>query len=173
MSDMYSLTIESIAVKPRPLGATALLALSLALAAHAPRLAAVTAQAADDPHECLALALYWEAGGETGESMAAVASVVLNRRAHPEFPPTVCGVVRQGGTDPGCQFHFWCDGESDTPRNAAVWALAREVAAEVLADLIPDPTGGALFFHAARLGEPPWTIPRERTVRIGRHVYYR
>ena len=105
--------------------------------------------------------------------MAAVASVVLNRRAHPEFPPTVCGVVRQGGTDPGCQFRFWCDGKSDTPRNAAVWALAREVAAEALANLIPDPTGGALFFHAAKLDEPPWRIPRERTVRIGRHVYYR
>ena len=171
---MQPSTIESPAVRPRSRGAAALLAIALALAAGARQPGPAAARPADDdPHECLALAVYWEAGGETRESMAAVASVVLNRRAHPEFPPTVCGVVRQGGTDPGCQFHFWCDGRSDTPRNAAVWALAREVAAEALADLLPDPTGGALFFHAARLGEPPWRIPRERTARIGRHVYYR
>ena len=170
---MRSRTIESVSVKLRSLGATALLALGLALAAGTPGSGAATGQAADAPHECLALAVYWEAGGETREGMAAVASVILNRRAHPEFPPTVCGVVRQGGTEPGCQFRFWCDGKSETPRNAAVWALAREVAADALADLTPDPTGGALFFHAARLGEAPWKVPRERTVQIGRHVYYR
>ena len=170
---MHSRTIESVPVKLRSLGATALLALAPAVAADLARPGTAAAQADGDPHGCLALAVYWEAGGEEREGMAAVASVVLNRRAHPEFPATVCAVVRQGGADPGCQFRFWCDGRSDTPRNAAVWARAREVAAEALADLVPDPTGGALFFHAARLGEPPWRIPRERTVRIGRHVYYR
>ena len=170
---MTAHTTSSVAPGLRVLGRTALLALTLAVAAPAPPAAAATAQAAADPHECLALTLYWEAGGERREGMAAVAWVVLNRRAHPEFPSTICGVVRQGGTDPGCQFRFWCDGEIDRPRNARIWAMAREVAADILDDMPPDPTGGALFFHSAALGEAPWRLPRERTVQIGRHVYYR
>ena len=143
------------------------------LASHAPWSRAAAAQSGDGALECLAQTLYWEAGGEDREGMTAVASVVLNRRAHPDFPSTVCEVVHQGGTDPGCQFKFWCDGESERPRDAALWARAREVAAEALDGRTTDPTGGALFFHAAALEQAPWTLPRERTVRIGRHVYYR
>ncbi len=170
---MAAHTMASVALGLRTLARTALFALIPAVAAPAPPAAAARAQTAADPHECLALTLYWEAGGEPRESMAAVAWVVLNRRAHPEFPSTICGVVRQGGTDPGCQFRFWCDGESDRPQDARIWTLAREVAAEALADPASDPTGGALFFHAAALSEAPWRLPRERTVQIGRHVYYR
>ena len=157
----------------RALGWTAGLALGIVLAGEAPRAGVAAAQSPDDPRECLAVTLYWEAGGEKREGMAAVASVVLNRRAHPDFPSTVCEVVREGGTDPGCQFQFWCDGQSETPRDADLWALAREVAAEALDGRTADATGGALFFHAAALGAAPWRVPRERTARIGRHVYYR
>ena len=157
--------------RPGSLGWTAGLALGLLLAGRGPGIGA--ARSADDPQECLALALYWEAGGETRRGMAAVAAVVLNRLAHPDFPSTVCEVVREGGTKPGCQFAFWCDGKSEEPRNPALWALAREVAAEKLGGPTPDPTGGALYFHAAALGAAPWKVPRERTIRIGRHIYYR
>ena len=157
----------------RWLGWTAGLTLGIVLAVPGPWTGGAAAQPGDDPRECLALTLYWEAGGEPRESMAAVASVVLNRRANPDFPSTVCEVVREGGTDPGCQFQFWCDGKSDTPRDADLWALAREVAAEALEGRTADATGGALFFHAAALGAAPWRVPRERTVQIGRHVYYR
>ena len=159
--------------RSRALGRTAGLVLGLLLAGHVPGAGATAVQPDADPRQCLALALYWEAGGEGREGMAAVASVVLNRRAHPDFPSAVCEVVYQGGTDPGCQFRFWCDGKSDTPRDAGIWALAREIAAETLEGRTADPTGGALFFHSAALGAAPWRRPRERTVQIGQHVYYR
>lgn len=149
------------------------LTLGMVLAGQVPAAGVAGAQSDDDPRHCLALAVYWEAGGEEREGLAAVAWVVLNRRAHGDFPPTVCEVVHQGGTAPGCQFRFWCDGESDRPRDADVWALALEVATEALEGRSADPTGGALFFHAAALGTAPWRVPRERTVRIGRHIYYR
>lgn len=131
------------------------------------------AQSGDDPRECLATALYWEAGGGEREGMEAVASVVLNRRAHPDFPASVCEVVREGGTEPGCQFSFWCDGKSERPRDADVWREALAVAEDALTGRTADATGGALFFHAAALDAVPWKVPRERTVRIGRHIYYR
>ena len=170
MASRTKRTIDSASPGP---GWPAALTLGLVFAVQGPRTGVAAAQSGDDPHECLALTLYWEAGGEKREGMAAVASVVLNRRAHPEFPSTVCDVVREGGTDPGCQFTFWCDGKSEQPPDPDLWALAREVAAEALGGVTVDPTGGALFFHAAALGTAPWQVRRERTIQIGRHVYYR
>lgn len=151
----------------------AALVLGIIVAGQAPGAGVAAAQPADEPTACLALAVYWEAGGEGREGMSAVAWVVLNRRAHRDFPSTVCDVVHQGDSEPGCQFRFWCDGESDEPRDADLWALALDVATEALEGRSADPTGGALFFHAAALGTAPWRVPRERTVQIGRHIYYR
>jgi spore germination cell wall hydrolase CwlJ-like protein len=104
--------------------------------------------------------------------MEAVAWVVLNRRNHPEFPETVCEVVRQGGEQPPCQFSYWCDGEPEAPGNDEAWERARDVAAEMLNNPPPDPTGGALFFHSVEIPRP-WKEDRERTARIGRHIFYR
>jgi N-acetylmuramoyl-L-alanine amidase len=134
-----------------------------------------TARAAsvmDDAGRCLALALYWEAKTEGSEGMRAVASVVLNRVAHPEFPDTVCAVVTQGGEQPPCQFSWWCDGKSDQPTDARAWRLARQIAQAALTKAPPDRTRGALFFH--NTGIPtPWLHKRKRTVQIGHHVFYR
>jgi len=78
--------------------------LALALAAVLPLLLAPAAQGmtrlGQSAQHCLALAMYWEAKSEGADGMLAVASVVLNRVAHPEFPDTVCGVVKQGGEPP-------------------------------------------------------------------------
>ena len=134
-----------------------------------------TARAAsmvDDPARCLALALYWEAKSEGAEGMRAVASVVLNRVAHPEFPNKVCAVVTQGGQDPPCQFSWWCDGRSDRPTEPHAWRLAQQIAKAALAKRPPDRTRGALFFHNASIATP-WLRQRERTVRIGQHIFYR
>jgi N-acetylmuramoyl-L-alanine amidase len=134
-----------------------------------------TARAAsvmDDPGRCLALALYWEAKNEGPEGMRAVASVVLNRVADPEFPNTVCAVVTQGGERPPCQFSWWCDGKSDHPTEAAAWRLARQIAQTALAGAQPDRTRGALFFHNTSIASP-WVRQRQRTAKIGRHIFYR
>ncbi len=125
---------------------------------------------------CLALTMYWEAKAEGREGMLAVAAVVLNRVAHPKFPSTVCGVVKQGGEQPPCQFSWWCDGKSDQPTEARAWSRAEHLARAILADpsKVPrrDPTKGALFFHSARISTP-WAVPRQRTVQIGHHIFYR
>ncbi len=134
-----------------------------------------TAAAADGREEatrCLALAMYWEAKAEGAAGMRAVGQVVLNRVAHPKFPGTVCGVVRQGGEQPPCQFSWWCDGKSDQPTEAQSWALAQRLARGLLADRPKDPTRGALFFHSTRISTP-WVLPRQRTAQIGSHIFYR
>ena len=129
--------------------------------------------AADETEaHCLALALYWEAKTEGREGMLAVASVIFNRVAHPQFPNTVCAVVEQGGRTPPCQFSWWCDGKSDRPTEPGNWASARALAAEALRQSPEDRTEGALFFHNTQITNP-WVRKRQRTVQIGRHIFYR
>jgi spore germination cell wall hydrolase CwlJ-like protein len=125
---------------------------------------------AQSAEHCLALAMYWEAKSEGPDGMLAVASVVLNRVAHPEFPDTVCGVVKQGGESPPCQFSWWCDGKSDRPVEVRPWATATRIAERALRNPPSDLTRGALFFHNISI-ERPWT--REPTVQIGQHIFYR
>lgn len=140
----------------------------------APRVAQAqgAADSLDEHHRCLALAMYWEARSEGPEGMRAVGSVVLNRVESEDFPSTLCEVVHEGGETPPCQFSWWCDGRSDTPREPEQWQTASVVAAELLRDRGEDPTQGALFFHSAQI-DVPWRVNRSRTVRILDHVYYR
>ena len=100
---------------------------------------------------CLSLNIYFEARGEPDLGKAAVAHVVLNRVVDQRFPTTVCNVVRQGGERKlyRCQFSWWCDGRSDKPRDAESWQQAQAVAHQVYWGFAPDPTAGALWYHAA------------------------
>ena len=125
-----------------------------------------------DPEHCLALTMYFEARAEGHHGMLAVASVVLNRVRHSQFPDTVCEVVKQGGESPPCQFSWWCDGKSDMPTEARPWWRAQALARAILRQPPYDSTAGALFFHADYIAEP-WRLPRTRTVQIGRHIFYR
>ncbi len=119
---------------------------------------------------CVALAMYWEARGEGQRGMVAVGSVVLNRVEDNRFPDSVCGVVHQGGETPPCQFSWWCDGKSDRPTHEDMWATSLSLADQLLVARPHDPTHGALFFHNTSI-KRPWR--RERTARIGNHVFYR
>jgi len=127
-------------------------------------------QAGTQAQHCVALAMYWEARGEGQRGMLAVGSVVLNRVEDDRFPSSVCGVVYQGGENPPCQFSWWCDGKSDRPTHEELWASSLSLADELLTARPSDPTHGALFFHNTSI-RSPWR--RERTTRIGNHVFYR
>ena len=122
---------------------------------------------------CLAQNMYFEARSEGRAGKIAVAHVTLNRLADARFPDTICGVVCQGGTERfRCQFHWWCDGLSDEPRNAAVWRATLDLARAALAGRTQDPTNGALFFHT-RSVEPRWSQTRLQVASIGNHIFYR
>jgi N-acetylmuramoyl-L-alanine amidase len=44
---------------------------------------------------CLARNIYYESKGESEKGKIAVGIVTMNRSQHPEFPNTICGVVKQ------------------------------------------------------------------------------
>ncbi len=136
----------------------------------------VAAFAASDQEEatrCMALNLYWEARSEGREGMLAVGWVVLNRMAHAKFPNTVCEVIQQGGQTPPCEWSWWCDDRSDRPTEPKSWAIAQELARELLSQPPEDPSYGALWFHHDKLGVPGWLKSRESTAYIGHHIFYK
>lgn len=121
---------------------------------------------------CLALNVYHEARGEPVEGREAVAHVVMNRVASPNFPDTVCGVVLQGGEVRNrCQFSWYCDGRLDRPSDPEAWKDSWFMAQQVLAGA-PDPTGGAVYYHAKSV-RPWWADKFEVTATIGDHIFYR
>lgn len=122
---------------------------------------------------CLALNIYHEARSEPEEGQRAVAAVTLNRVASGEFPRSVCAVVKQGGKGHNaCQFSWWCDAQTDQPREWAAWRHALSLSRQTLGGLTPDPTGGATYYHAD-YASPSWSETFERTARIGRHLFYK
>ncbi len=122
---------------------------------------------------CLALNIYFEARNQPAEGKIAVGHVVMNRVAHRRFPKSICRVIRQGGFKRRhrCQFSWWCDGQSDKPRDRAAWTESRRVAAAIYMGASDDPTDGALWYHADYV-KPDWRNDFHRGPKIGRHVFY-
>jgi spore germination cell wall hydrolase CwlJ-like protein len=123
--------------------------------------------------ECLALNIYFEARGEPEAGQLAVGHVVMNRVSSKRFPSTVCDVIQQGGAArrDRCQFSWWCDGRSDTPRNKRLWEKSAELALNIYWGRSADPTAGALWYHADYV-KPYWRTKLERGPKIGRHIFY-
>ncbi len=120
-----------------------------------------------DTH-CLAHAIYYEARGERFVGMLAVANVIMNRVADPNYPKTVCDVTRQRSRTV-CQFEYYCKvgnriPASDDPQ----WNMANDIAFQVMSGNLPDLTDGATRFHAIN-----GSRPSSGSLRIGSHIFYR
>ena len=123
--------------------------------------------------ECLTQAVYYEAAGEGSDGGRAVAQVVLNRMRHPGYPASVCGVVYQGSErTTGCQFTFTCDGSLMRAPVEALWARSRKIAEEALKGKVFAKIGHATHYHADYV-LPYWADSLDKTVQIGRHIFYR
>jgi len=123
--------------------------------------------------ECLASAVYYEAGSQDDDGERAVAQVVLNRVRHPAFPATVCGVVYQGSTRPtGCQFTFTCDGSMYRQPDADGWKRAYRIAEAALSGSVYSPVGFATHYHANYV-VPYWASTLAKNAVVGAHIFYR
>jgi len=122
---------------------------------------------------CLATAIYFEARGEPVRGQVAVAQVVLNRVRSPLFPETICGVVYQGQMQKGCQFSFTCDGHTDIPRDKQQWALAQDIAKQIMAGELWLPEVGYSTYYHANYVSPGWANRMSKIDKIGRHIFYK
>jgi spore germination cell wall hydrolase CwlJ-like protein len=122
--------------------------------------------------QCLTQAIYYEARGEPEEGQVAVAQVVLNRsHAGSHYPASLCGVVFQGASRPGCQFSFACEGNRQGgPIQPAAWQRASDIAQRVMAGAASgDPR--ATHYHTAAVA-PSWDRTIARLSQIGHHIFF-
>lgn len=123
--------------------------------------------------DCLASAVYYEAGNQDQDGERAVAQVVLNRVRHPAFPSTVCGVVYQGSTRvTGCQFTFTCDGSLERRPDSDGWARAKNIAEAALNGAVFGQVGLATHYHADYV-VPYWASTMAKNAVVGAHLFYR
>lgn len=127
---------------------------------------------AGNAQRCLTQAIYYEAATESDAGKAAVAQVILNRMRHPAYPNTVCGVIYQGSSRPGCQFSFACDGSMRRPPVPALWRRSAEIARAALAGHVETSVGMATHYHADYV-LPRWAPKLTKIEQIGAHIFYR
>lgn len=127
---------------------------------------------AASPHQCLAEAIYFEAGSRGDMARFAVGHTILNRKNSPKFPDTICEVIHEGEADGDCQFSYRCDGLPETYQYPGQLRRAELAARKLLAGEIKDPTNGALFFHSDQI-EPGWFATRTRTGSFGGNIFYK
>jgi N-acetylmuramoyl-L-alanine amidase len=104
--------------------------------------------------QCVAIAIYEEARGESELGKKAIAHVIYNRAKHRELTP--CQVIRQPG-----QFSFKIKKSYKGRTWDSVYRIAQNPGI--------DPTAGAYFFHNKRV-KPGWHL--KKTAIIGGHLFF-
>ena len=122
----------------------------------------------NDEANCIAVAVYHEARGESLEGQLAVAKVIMNRAASGKYPTSWCGVVKQPS-----QFSFvrhgafpWVDVQSDA------WRKAQGVTRLAVAKAVPSLSDDVLWYHANYVA-PSWGRRLNFAQKVGRHIFYR
>lgn len=120
-------------------------------------------------YDCLAKAIYFEAGNQPYIGKLAVGEVVMNRLDDSNYPNTVCGVIQQKH-----QFSFYWDGKPDVPTDLKAWVESQKAAIEILAGhessfTFNEPS--VQFYHADYV-DPYWADYMIRVATIGNHIFY-
>ena len=141
--------------------------------------------------ECLATNVYFEARDQDILGQRAVAHVALNRVESPNFPNTICEVIKQGPTYKNrpdlprkhrCQFSWYCDGKPDNiqfkTKNGKIVYIAYDAywvagveALEAVSGRSKDPTNGATYYFAYKLVRPSWAKVFVVSATIGDHIF--
>lgn len=114
--------------------------------------------------DLMAKLVYCESRGEPFEGKVAVASVVLNRVMHPQFPNTINGVIFQKNA-----FSCVVNGKLEAnPTNACYDAVYEAIRGK-------DPTNEALFFYNPSIATCSWMkeTSKKDTKRIGNHTFFK
>lgn len=105
-----------------------------------------------------------EAEAEPYAGKVAVASVVLNRMASPDFPNTVREIIYQKSNG-----YFAFTPVQNGAINKPASALAKKAVNEALA--FRGQGKGSLFFYNPKTAKSPWIFSRETTITIGNHKF--
>jgi spore germination cell wall hydrolase CwlJ-like protein len=124
----------------------------------------------DEQANCMAVAIYHEARGESLEGQLAVARVIMNRAASGKYPPSWCGTVKQPW-----QFSFVNPRTGQMPgvnANSAAWRKAQAITRLAIANVVPSLSNDVLWYHADYVA-PSWGRRLSFVSKIGTHIFYR
>jgi hypothetical protein len=124
----------------------------------------------DEQANCMAVAVYHEARGESLDGQLAVARVIMNRAASGKYPSSWCGVVKQPW-----QFSFVNPRSGHMPgvdRASAAWRKAQGITRVAMANAVPSLSTDVLWYHADYVA-PSWGRRLNRASKIGTHIFYR
>ena len=123
-----------------------------------------------DEANCIAVAVYHEARGESLEGQLAVAKVIMNRAASGKYPTSWCGVVKQpwqfSFVNPRSGYMPSVDQASDS------WRKALGVTRLAVANAVQSVPSECLWYHADYVA-PSWGRRLTRVEKIGAHIFYR
>ena len=123
--------------------------------------------------KCLAEAIYFEARSENIKGQIAVAEVILNRVDSSYFPNKICEVISEGEKNlNACQFSYNCDGKSETIIEKNVYKRILKISHIFYTGTARLFTDGAVFYHSEGVN-PSWSNRLKKTVKIGRHHFYK
>ena len=112
---------------------------------------------------CLSALMWGEARGEGNIGMVAAAYTAINRKADPNYPKTICEVMKQPA-----QYQFLDYGMPSKTQIAYLEPLAKAI----LENRIDDPTKGAKWFHTKQMAKPFWARQKEVKIAIANHIFY-
>jgi N-acetylmuramoyl-L-alanine amidase len=122
----------------------------------------------DEQANCIAVAVYHEARGETLEGQLAVAQVIMNRAMSGRYPASWCGVVKQPW-----QFSFVRNGRMPSvDEGSTAWRNALGITRLAINNAIPSLSNDVLWYHANYVA-PSWGRRLTRVSQIGTHIFYR
>ena len=124
----------------------------------------------DAEANCIAVAVYHEARGESLEGQLAVARVIMNRAASGKYPSTWCATVKQPW-----QFSFVNPRTGQFPytdTDCAAWRKAVGVTRLAVANAVPTLSTDVLWYHADYVA-PSWGRRLNVVQKIGTHIFYR
>lgn len=108
---------------------------------------------------CVALAIYYEARGESARGQQAVGDIIMNRTK--KYQTTPCDVLFQKN-----QFSF-IRGKPLEPKQDSIWQRTVELATKIVGGELPNTVIGRLGFY-----NPKYSSIRIGGLRIGSHIFH-
>lgn len=125
----------------------------------------VPASISNAEKDLLARLVHAEAQGEPYAGKVAVATVVLNRVRHHDFPNSVRGVIEEVAPSGHYAFSPVQNGQINKQADAS----AKRAVEEALA--FQGQGQGSLFFYNPTIATNHWIATKSETIRIGNHVF--
>ncbi len=129
----------------------------------------------DSEKRCLTAALYHEARSEGVKGIKAVASVIENRKNHPDFPMTYCEITQQYK-----QFSYTLKNHNTGKRLEAsipaaeqkVYGIIKEIAESMVEGEFEPVLPKSTLWYAKTSVSNYWTKTKKAVAEIGKHRFY-